>query len=427
MRRISFGRACSYCCRSGGIRPMVRARGPPRFHPLCSKGGAQSSTRRRPPARELVGRPPRRRPRRKARPRPTAAVPARGRGRHPRLWSTSRPRPIPLTKLPTGTPKASTSCGSSRPSASLPAGPDGRSTPPRPRATSSDPRASPSSTQSSCAVTCSHRACRPRRRSLRGRRDPLPPHSNPAAEAASLLAPEAQAAVPLTVELGVARVHALRYGPRATGATGWCSAPSTPASTTPTRAQREVPGNLGGGNYEHNYNWWMPARTPRQNVPYDDDSHGTHTTGTVLGDDGDPGTNQIGVALTQSGSPPRSSPTAAPRATKRLPKPKTSCSRPGTSTSRTAILQAPPRDQQLLGRPRSAGTPIAGSSPRHGSTRDLPGLLQRELRPAAGSVGSPGAYPFLIGTGAINAATDTIAGLRAAARPAGAVVSSPTL
>ena len=54
MRRISFGRACSYCCRSGGIRPMVRARGLPRFHPLCSKGGAQSSTRRRPPARELV-------------------------------------------------------------------------------------------------------------------------------------------------------------------------------------------------------------------------------------------------------------------------------------------------------------------------------------------------------------------------------------
>ena len=69
----------------------------------------------------------------------------------------------------------------------------------------------------------------------------------------------------------------------------------------------------------------MDARedAPRQNVPYDDDSHGTHTTGTVLGDDGDPGTNQIGVALTQSGSPPRSSPTAAPRATKRLPKPKT--------------------------------------------------------------------------------------------------------
>jgi subtilisin family serine protease len=51
-------------------------------------------------------------------------------------------------------------------------------------------------------------------------------------------------------------------------------------------------GNLGGGNFDHNYNWWDPIRgTP---VPYDADGHGTHTIGTILGDDGLG--NQVGVA-----------------------------------------------------------------------------------------------------------------------------------
>jgi subtilisin family serine protease len=57
-------------------------------------------------------------------------------------------------------------------------------------------------------------------------------------------------------------------------------------------------GNLGGGNFDHNYNWFDPSNvcgTP-SNVPCDNNSHGTHTMGTMVGDDGDPGTNQIGVA-----------------------------------------------------------------------------------------------------------------------------------
>jgi subtilisin family serine protease len=45
-----------------------------------------------------------------------------------------------------------------------------------------------------------------------------------------------------------------------------------------------------GGN--HDYNWWDPDHT--LSVPTDSTGHGTHTMGTMVGDDG--GSNQIGVA-----------------------------------------------------------------------------------------------------------------------------------
>lgn len=46
-------------------------------------------------------------------------------------------------------------------------------------------------------------------------------------------------------------------------------------------------------NVDHNYNWY-DAWTPTNVVPWDDYGHGTHTTGTMVGDDG--AGNQIGVA-----------------------------------------------------------------------------------------------------------------------------------
>jgi subtilisin family serine protease len=55
-------------------------------------------------------------------------------------------------------------------------------------------------------------------------------------------------------------------------------------------------GNLGGGNFDHNYNWHDPSMicgSPSL-APCDNNAHGTHTMGTMVGDDG--GTNQIGVA-----------------------------------------------------------------------------------------------------------------------------------
>lgn len=52
-------------------------------------------------------------------------------------------------------------------------------------------------------------------------------------------------------------------------------------------------GNLGGGSYNHNYNWWDPYGN-HPAMPADDNGHGSHTMGTMIGDDG--GTNQIGMA-----------------------------------------------------------------------------------------------------------------------------------
>jgi hypothetical protein len=51
-------------------------------------------------------------------------------------------------------------------------------------------------------------------------------------------------------------------------------------------------GNLGGGIFNHNYNWFDPTFT--MSAPADGNNHGTHVMGTEVGDDG--GTNQIGVA-----------------------------------------------------------------------------------------------------------------------------------
>jgi hypothetical protein len=54
-------------------------------------------------------------------------------------------------------------------------------------------------------------------------------------------------------------------------------------------------GNLGGGNFDHNYNWYDPSNTcGAPSLPCDDNGVGTHEMGIMVGDDG--GSNQIGVA-----------------------------------------------------------------------------------------------------------------------------------
>ncbi len=51
-------------------------------------------------------------------------------------------------------------------------------------------------------------------------------------------------------------------------------------------------GNDGAGNYSHDYNWFDPYGT--YSSPADGNGHGTHTMGTMVGNDG--GLNQIGIA-----------------------------------------------------------------------------------------------------------------------------------
>lgn len=53
-------------------------------------------------------------------------------------------------------------------------------------------------------------------------------------------------------------------------------------------------GNLGNGTFDHNYNWFDPAGICPSAAPCDNNDHGTHTVGTMVGDDG--AGNQIGVA-----------------------------------------------------------------------------------------------------------------------------------
>jgi len=58
---------------------------------------------------------------------------------------------------------------------------------------------------------------------------------------------------------------------------------------------RSYRGNLGGGVFQHDYNWWYPPGGCA--TPCDEFGHGTHTMGTIVGGDG-PGPLQddIGVA-----------------------------------------------------------------------------------------------------------------------------------
>ncbi|WP_089006489.1 S8 family serine peptidase [Micromonospora viridifaciens] len=59
---------------------------------------------------------------------------------------------------------------------------------------------------------------------------------------------------------------------------------------------KQYRGNLGNGTFDHNYNWWDPSNVcgAPSLVPCDNNNHGTHTVGTMVGNDG--GANQIGVA-----------------------------------------------------------------------------------------------------------------------------------
>ena len=56
---------------------------------------------------------------------------------------------------------------------------------------------------------------------------------------------------------------------------------------------RQYRGNLGNGAFDHDYNWFDAAGLCAD-APCDDHGHGTHTMGTMVGDDG--AGNQIGVA-----------------------------------------------------------------------------------------------------------------------------------
>ncbi len=105
---------------------------------------------------------------------------------------------------------------------------------------------------------------------------------------------------PEVVEWGVAKIRAPEVWTTysVTGAGAVAANVDTGVQYNHPALVNQYRGNLGGGNFDHNYNWYNPAAPsgacPNPNLPCDDNGHGTHTMGTEVGDDG--GTNQIGVA-----------------------------------------------------------------------------------------------------------------------------------
>jgi subtilisin family serine protease/PKD repeat protein len=101
------------------------------------------------------------------------------------------------------------------------------------------------------------------------------------------------------VEWNVARLHAPDVW--ALGYTGQgivVGSADTGVDYTHPALVNQYRGNLGGGNFDHNYNWHDTFS--EYNVPTDPNGHGTHTTGTMVGSD-DPAhpisaTNAIGLA-----------------------------------------------------------------------------------------------------------------------------------
>ena len=118
---------------------------------------------------------------------------------------------------------------------------------------------------------------------------PAPVDSNPAAEGTEAL------------EWNIQKVRAdeVWTGFGATGQGLVISNIDTGVQYTHPALVNQYRGNLGGGTYDHNYNWWDPYnQNPSQ--PTDASGHGTHTMGTMVGSD-DPthpisATNGIGMA-----------------------------------------------------------------------------------------------------------------------------------
>jgi subtilisin family serine protease len=100
-------------------------------------------------------------------------------------------------------------------------------------------------------------------------------------------------AVPETVEWNIARVNADDvWGLGITGTGAVVGDLDTGVQWDHPALINSYRGNLGGGTYDHNYNWFDGIGGSA--VPQDYDTHGTHTMGTIVGDDG--AGNQIGMA-----------------------------------------------------------------------------------------------------------------------------------
>jgi subtilisin family serine protease len=95
------------------------------------------------------------------------------------------------------------------------------------------------------------------------------------------------------IEWNVSRIKADQVWPITEGAGRVVANIDTGVQYTHPAVNAQYRGNLGGGTFSHTGNWNDPTGVCGA-TPCDNNGHGTHTMGTMVGDDG--GTNQIGVA-----------------------------------------------------------------------------------------------------------------------------------
>ncbi|HEY0640738.1 MAG TPA: S8 family serine peptidase [Pseudonocardiaceae bacterium] len=99
-----------------------------------------------------------------------------------------------------------------------------------------------------------------------------------------------------TVEWGIAAINAddvwAGHGVRGEGIV--VAGIDTGVSHTHPALAGSYRGNPGGGVVDHDHDWFDPAGVCPSAAPCDNNGHGTHTMGTMVGDDG--AGNQIGVA-----------------------------------------------------------------------------------------------------------------------------------
>lgn len=165
-------------------------------------------------------------------------------------------------------------------------------------------------------------------------------------------------------------------------------------------------GNLGGGVFDHDYNWFDPANVcggGGAGIPCDNDNHGTHTMGTMVGGDGPgPMTNDIGVA-----------PGAQWMACKGCES--SSCS-DFSLIACAQFIAAPTMRNGTNPDPTMAPDVVNnswgsffGGDPWYASYVQswllagiMPVFSNGNNGPGCGTAGSPGDYPFVIGVGATN-------------------------
>ena len=98
-----------------------------------------------------------------------------------------------------------------------------------------------------------------------------------------------------SIEWGLANINAddvwSQYGDKGEGIT--VASIDTGVQYDHPALVKQYRGNNGDGTFDHNYNWFDAAGTS-PTAPSDGNGHGTHTMGTMAGDDG--AGNQVGVA-----------------------------------------------------------------------------------------------------------------------------------